>query len=343
MLKHTRRRALGLLIAAGVGARLLSPHAFAQDDIEDAEGAEDVEATEDEDPEEPECFDFKTFGAWKGQASDASAGAILNEVPVLDPETCALTMQLQVNTDFESKVFVTGDPDKAPLPEEFLVKPENRLIAKTADGKVIVDEPLCGNCTDIYDDAVSIVLPLTTAPLFRDEKTMELTIRLAGKDKDCRFKVDCVTMRKALDWAAERRDELAEERDDNKCVSPEGCFITTACCEVLGLGDDCFELRTLRRYRDEVLAKQPAGRAAIARYYATAPRVLAQIPAKTREYRLLAVYARFILPAAIAARLGFNASAYRLYAHMMDVLSADIAADTTTGAGKPAPVASSNP
>ena len=93
---------------------------------------------------------------------------------------------------------------------------------------------------------------------------MELVLKLSGKDDDCRFNIDCVTMRKALDWAAERRDALAERQENNECTSPEGCFITTACCDVLGLDDDCFELRTLRRYRDDVLAKQPGGAALIA-------------------------------------------------------------------------------
>jgi len=319
MLTHTRRRALGLLIAAGIGIRLIpgTSRAFAADEAED---------TEETETDEVECYDSKDFGPWKAQASDRSAGARLREVPLLNPKACDLTMDLQVNTDFEAKIFVTGSPDE--LPEDFLIKPENRLIAKTAGGTVAVDEQLCGNCTDIYDDQLSIVLPLATAPLFRDEDSVELAIRLAGKDADCRFKVDTVALRKALDWARARRDALAKQLDNDECVSPEGCFITTACCEVLGLGDDCFELRSLRRYRDEVLAKQPGGISAIARYYAQAPRILARLSTKTRKHRLLSVYARFVLPAALAARLGLNALAYRLYARMLD----ELAPETRTGA-----------
>jgi hypothetical protein len=323
MLKHSRRRALGLLIAAGIGIRLVpgASRALAADEAEDTEGTDETET------DEVECYDSKDFGPWKAQASDRSAGARLSEVPLLNPKTCDLTMELQVNTDFEAKIFITGNPDE--LPEEFLIKPENRLIAKTADGAVAVDEQLCGNCTDIYDDQVSIVLPLATAPLFRDEASVELALRLSGKDADCRFKVDTVTLRKALDWADSRREALAKELEDDKCVSPEGCFITTACCEVLGLDDDCFELRSLRRYRDEVLAKQPEGTAAIERYYAQAPVILARLSADTREPRLLSVYARFVLPAAIAARLGLNGLAYRLYVRMLD----ELAWDALTGAG----------
>ena len=314
MLKHTRRRALGLLLAACAGTRLLGSgqHAFAQD--EEAEGSEA--------PSEPECYESKKFGPWTAQASDASAGASQRDLAPINPKTCDLGFEFQVNTDFDAKIFVQGSAEGS-LPEEFLVKPENRLIAKNASGTVIVDEALCGNCTDIYDDQVSIVLPLATAPLLRDEKSMELVLKLSGKDDDCRFNIDCVTMRKALDWATERRDALAEKQENNECTSPEGCFITTACCDVLGLDDDCFELRTLRRYRDEVLAKQPGGAALIARYYALAPGILAQLRAAPGDpaRALLSVYARFVLPAALAARLGLNALAYRLYVRMLNELA----------------------
>jgi len=322
MLKQTRRRALGLLIAAGLGAHILpaGSRAFAQD--ETGNDAED-------DADETECFDTKTFGSWMGQASDTRAGASQSEVPLLDLEACALAMQLQVNTDFEARVFVTGDAEEMPLPETLLVKPESRFIAKLADGTTSVDEALCGNCTDIYDDTVSLVLPLATAPLFREQDTVELALRFAGRDEDCRFAVDCVTMRQALDWAAARRDELATERDNGACEAPDGCFITTACCEVLGLDDECFELRTLRRYRDEVLARRPDGASAIASYYALAPRILAGLSASScdRDRTLLSVYARYVLPSAIAAKFGLNALAHGLYARMLNELMQVVSAE----------------
>jgi len=322
MLTHSRRRALGLLIAAGVGIRLIPsvPRAFAQEETEE--------------PEKPDCYETKDFGPWKAQASDQRAGARIGKVPIANPDQCDLAMEAQISEDFDSRIVVLGDPDGTPLPDDLVLNPESRLIAKTADGRVAVDEPLCGNCTDIYDDTVSLVLPLAISPLFREEDSVELVIRLAGKEHDCRFTFDCVTLRQALDWARERRDILADRLIQDECVSPEGCFITTACCDVLGLDDNCFELRSLRRYRDNVLAKQKGGAEAIARYYATAPRILAQLSAKTRNSRLLSVYARFVLPAAITARLGLNALTYRLYLRMLNELAGDHAPDIITGAGE---------
>jgi hypothetical protein len=112
-------------------------------------------------------------------------------------------------------------------------------------------------------------------------------------------------------------------------VKKKDCFFTTAACELVGLPDDCFELATLRRYRDEVLAKMPDGRREIALYYALAPTILASIRRQGRERDLLRVYFTHILPCAALARLGLNAWARRLYAHMLQKLCFSAAIDAT--------------
>ncbi len=303
MLKYTRRRTLGLLIAAAAALRLPSvPRAFAAN---------------------KDCFESKAFGPWKAQATDSQAGARINEVSFL--AACDdLRVGIQVAASFDAKLVVYGDADTMPLPRKFLKDPNNRLIVRDEAGKESVNEPLCGNCTDIFDNKVSIVLPLATAPFFRDAKSCEIAIKLADKD-ECRFKVDCASLRPALAWASERKEALAALAAGQKCEPPEGCFITTACCETLGLPDDCFELRMLRRYRDEVLATRPGGRQEIATYYRLAPLILARLPHAARARRLSYLYARYILPASLAAWLGLNALAYRLYVRMLDELVIDFA------------------
>jgi len=267
-----------------------------------------------------DCFESKPFGPWKAQATDAQAGARITEVSFVDAEACDLRIEIQVAASFEGKIVVYGDPDTTPLPKEFLIEPENRLIVRNEDGTVAVDEPLCGNCTDIFDDKVSIVLPLACAPLFREAKSIEMAVKLGDKE-ECRFKLDCETLRQGLAWASERKGALAALAAEQKCEPPEGCYITTACCEALGLDDDCFELRTLRRYRDQVLALRPGGTSDIAAYYELAPLILARLPCETRAQRLRAIYARYILPAALAARLGLDRLAYRLHRRMIDELA----------------------
>ncbi|ODR98496.1 hypothetical protein AUC68_08710 [Methyloceanibacter methanicus] len=334
MLKQTRRRALGLLIGTIAGARLFASPlpALAQDDAPEDDAPKDDgpddDAPEDdspneESPSEPDCYDTKDFGRWTAQASDISAGVIQNEVPAVDPRTCDLLLSIEVGSDFAARIFVEGSAEGTPLPDALLRNPESRFMATAYGGATAVNTPLCGNCTDIYDNTVGIVLPLATAPLLRDEDSMDLVLHFAGADDECRFTLDCATMRQALDWATARRDALATERDNKQCVSAESCFITTACCEVLGLGDDCFELRTLRRYRDQVLAKRPGGGAEIARYYELAPALLARLRANATDPDrvLLGIYARYVLPAALAARFGLDRLAYRLYRRMLTALS----------------------
>jgi hypothetical protein len=145
MVLNTRRRALGLLV--GVAAALRFPNlpvAFAA---------------------EKDCFDSKAFGPWKAQATDTKAGARINAVQFTN-DACELRIEVQVATSFEGKIVVYGDPDKTRLPKKFLVNPDNRLVAWGEDGKEAVNEPLCGNCTGIVDNKVSIVLPLAERRCF---------------------------------------------------------------------------------------------------------------------------------------------------------------------------------
>ena len=296
MVLNTRRRTLGLLLAGTAALRFPDlPRAFAA---------------------RKDCYESKPFGSWTAQATDSLAGARINEAPFTG-EGCDLRIEVQVAASFEGKIVVYGDPDKTRLPKKFLINPENRLVAWTDDGKEVVNEPLCGNCTDIFDDKVSIVLPLACAPLFRESKSIDMAVELPGKEQ-CRFTLDGETLRAALSWASERQAELAQAYAEDECTPPPGgCFITTACCEALGLDDDCFELRALRRYRDDVLARRPGGTGDIAIYYTLAPLILARLPRAKRAPLLRSLYARFILPAALAAALGLNTLAYRLYVRMV--------------------------
>jgi len=218
MLLNTRRRALGLILAAGLGLRLpFIPRARAA---------------------ENDCFASKPFGPCKGLATDSQAGARINQMQFDTPD-CDLHADIEVATSDDAKIVIYGDRDKIKLPKKFLIDPANRLIVRTADGKEAVNEALCGNCTDIFDNKSSIVLPLATAPLFRDDKACELAVKLGDKE-ECRFKVECESLRAGLEWAKERQTALAELAADDKCNPPEGCFITSACCEMLGLSDECF-------------------------------------------------------------------------------------------------------
>lgn len=70
--------------------------------------------------------------------------------------------------------------------------------------------------------------------------------------------------------------------DDSACnhfteSSSGGCFLTTACCQYNGLPDNCYELTTLRTFRDQFVAKQSYGKKLIDTYYADAPKIIEYI------------------------------------------------------------------
>lgn len=100
------------------------------------------------------------------------------------------------------------------------------------------------------------------------------------------------------------------------------CFVTTACCVMVGLGDECFELTALRRFRDRVLARSEDGRRDIRLYYEIAPLVLDEIERRGDGELLRRLYFSHILPCALAARLGLKALPRRVYRNMMAALVA---------------------
>lgn len=57
----------------------------------------------------------------------------------------------------------------------------------------------------------------------------------------------------------------------------KGCFLTTACVEARDLPDDCYELQTLRDFRDNYVRHLPHGEETIREYYEIAPRIITRI------------------------------------------------------------------
>lgn len=55
------------------------------------------------------------------------------------------------------------------------------------------------------------------------------------------------------------------------------CYVTTAVCRSLNKPDECYELRTLRNYRDGYLASSPGGEKTIQEYYNIAPTIVKRI------------------------------------------------------------------
>lgn len=116
-------------------------------------------------------------------------------------------------------------------------------------------------------------------------------------------------------------ERLSQSRRRGGCVDRQ-CFLTTACCDLMGLDDDCFELRSLRAFRDRALPSLPGGTRDIALYYETAPGLLAAMRRAGSERALLGYYLSHILPCAVLARVGLNAATQWLYRDLMRRLEA---------------------
>ncbi|MBQ2737374.1 MAG: hypothetical protein IJF38_01685 [Clostridia bacterium] len=62
-----------------------------------------------------------------------------------------------------------------------------------------------------------------------------------------------------------------------------GCFLTSACVDYLGKEDDCYELTTLRIFRDEYLKATEEGMELIKNYYEVAPSIVEKINASDKK------------------------------------------------------------
>lgn len=111
-----------------------------------------------------------------------------------------------------------------------------------------------------------------------------------------------------------------KNRKESKQCEP-GCFISTAVCEHIGLTDDCWELRSLRKYRDEVLSHEEEGSVLIERYYAAAPSIVAAIQASKHSKKILnSLYWRYILPCSVLVRLKLYSQSKKRYKRMIEIL-----------------------
>lgn len=94
------------------------------------------------------------------------------------------------------------------------------------------------------------------------------------------------------------------------------CFISSACLEARGLTDDCYELRLLRLFRAEYVAKLPDGDRVLAEYQQKAPAIVRAIEAMPYEEaaRVWAeIYERGVARAVSLITNGHWDDAYELY------------------------------
>lgn len=113
---------------------------------------------------------------------------------------------------------------------------------------------------------------------------------------------------------------------NSKVGDGSSCFLTSACVDALGKPDDCYELTTLRRFRDEWLANQAGGKKDIARYYSFAPSVVAQMDKQPNRIQLYtAIYNELVMPCVKLIEEGRMNEAWDLYRSYSEDLFAEYA------------------
>ena len=102
--------------------------------------------------------------------------------------------------------------------------------------------------------------------------------------------------------------------DGSKGCSGGGCFITTACVEYMNLADDCYELKTLRKFRDEYMLKHENGINLAQNYYETAPKIVEILKTKQNAKEIFNnLYYDYIIPSVKAIEENNNVLALSIY------------------------------
>lgn len=103
----------------------------------------------------------------------------------------------------------------------------------------------------------------------------------------------------------------------SRIKSGGGCYITTAIAEMHGKPDDCDDLQTLRKFRDEFMrVHHPA---MVADYYAHAPAIVKRIKSLPDGGRamFLMLERQYLAPAIVAVKLGAYDEALNIYTSMV--------------------------
>lgn len=97
-----------------------------------------------------------------------------------------------------------------------------------------------------------------------------------------------------------------------------GCFITTTVFLTLNKDDNCYELSTIRKFRDEFMKKNELMRNDIFEYYEISPRICNAIDKlDNREYEYKQIWKNWLKLALRYIENNNNNDAYRIYKEMM--------------------------
>lgn len=107
------------------------------------------------------------------------------------------------------------------------------------------------------------------------------------------------------------------------------CYITTAVCEGKNKPDDCYELETLREYRDHYLMHTEDGKKLVEEYYDVAPAIVTAIKMQNDAVKIYdRLYEDYVLPCVGLAESGENQKCKELYISMVKYLKSEYLNET---------------
>ena len=99
------------------------------------------------------------------------------------------------------------------------------------------------------------------------------------------------------------------------------CYITTAVCESRNLPDDCYELETLRKYRDGYLMQTEEGKRLVEEYYDIAPGIVMAVNMHRDASDIYEkIYQKYLVPCIQDAESGRNEECKERYINMVTEL-----------------------
>jgi len=96
------------------------------------------------------------------------------------------------------------------------------------------------------------------------------------KQSDRRYVVDSDWVHRYC-WGYNYNDCPYYRNKSDLTSSSGGCYLTSACSNAKNLPDDCYELQTLRKFRDGYIKSLPKGTDDIKHYYSVAPLIVDKI------------------------------------------------------------------
>lgn len=133
------------------------------------------------------------------------------------------------------------------------------------------------------------------------------------KQSDRRYVVDSDWVHRYC-WGYNYDDCPYYRNKSDLTSSSGGCYLTSACANAKKLPDDCHELQTLRKFRDDYIKSLPTGIDDIKHYYLVAPLIVDRISLCSEPQKLWEnIYDELVIPCITLIEKGCFHEAYDRY------------------------------